>query len=371
MAAGKRGRPRKRPVEDLELEDAIGAAPAVVGGDRPELEDDVLGELEDDAADRYVVAIWRRVEQGAKLGKLEYLARFSTGEFSLDAVRDRFGGGSYEFRVMRKDDHGREKYHRTRSMVLAGAPKHPGENGPALVGSPVSVVPPPASEELRLVREELERARRANASVRRKLEELANRPKASPLEWITALAPIVLPLLKPARPGSDEFVRALELGVKLGGRGGDGDGGALGPIIDKALGVVSTIAQNGRHDASSQTAPQAAIASNGAASAAGGVAQHKLAPLWMQRAAPYFPVLMSWAKAGDDPAARVGFVLEALDEQTRDELGRACEADDFVANALAALPAPFREAYAVTWTTRFLQLVQETLAPEEAAPGEP
>lgn len=366
----KRGR-RAKPAEveeELEVEGQGAAAPEV--GTALELEEDVLGELDDEG--RYVVSIFRKIESGARVGKPEYVGRITPPEFSLDLVRERFGGGTYEFRVLRRDDRGKERYHRTRTVHIAGAPRPLSDALPA--GGPVAVVPPPASEELRLMREELERSRRARAAMRRKLEELERRPPAPPLEWLKVLAPVLLPLLKPSRGGTEDFVRALELGVKLGGRGGGGDDSPSGVLVDKALGVVQTIMQgghppNGAASSSSQPAPGILPGStNGAGS---DVAAAKLVPLWLQKTAPYLPVLASWARAGDDPASRVGFVLGALDSSAREELGAACEAEDFVPRTLAAMPAPFREPALVTWTTRFLQLVQEELAPvdgEEAAP---
>lgn len=372
---GKRTKPVKPPEvpEALELEEGR-ELEAEAGPGSVDLDDDVLGELDDES--RYVVSIFRRVESGMRTGKLEYVARISPAEFTLDSVRERFGGGTYEFRVLRKDERGRERYHRTRTVHVAGAPRAIVTDGGPPSGAPVAVVGAPQSETERRVLEELERSRRARAALRRKLEALeSRRNQASPVQWITALAPIVLPFLKASRGGTEEFVRALELGVKLGNRGGEDS--PLGPIVDKALGVVEGIVSHGRQNGngSSQTAPgilpagQAAPGSAIAANGAGTVAQAKLAPIWLQRAGPYFPVLAAWARAGDDPAARVGFMVGALDDETRDELGAACEAEDFVPRTLAAMPAPFREPALVTWTTRFLQLVQEQLAPETEETG--
>lgn len=366
---GKRRRPAEQPEEETELEPRpIVLEPA--GGGDAEPEEDVLGELDDES--RFVVSIFRRAESGPKTGKPEYVARMSPAEFSLDTVRERFGGGTFEFRVLRKDDRtGRERYHRTRTVHIAGAPRPIVVEGGPPAGAPVAVVGPNGADELRLIREELANAMRANRQLRRRLEAITERPATSPLEWVTALAPILAPFLKPSRSGTEEFVRMLELGVKLGGRAADGES-PLGPVVDKALGVVQQIMANGHGQngaalvpAGGQAAPVPAIAPNGATSPA----VHKVAPLWLQRAHPYFPVLHAWARAGDDPAARVGFLLGVLDATTRDELGGACEAPDFVPNTLAALPAVFREPAVVTWVTRFLQLVQEELAPEEAEDG--
>lgn len=127
---------------------------------------------------------------------------------------------------------------------------------------------------------------------------------------------------------------------------------------------------NGAASASSQTAPGApAVQVNGAANGAG-PAVHKLAPVWLQRAQPHFGSLYAFAKNGQDPAQVVALLLQYLDAETRDAIGEAAESEKFVEQTLAALPPAFRGADVVLWVTRFLQLLQEELAPAELEEGQ-
>ena len=388
--ASKRGpgRPRKQPPEVAqaeELELVEGSTSAAAGGEELEA-DDVLGELGDDDS-RFIVAVWRRVESGTRVGKPEYLYRMSPAEFSLDAVRDRSGGGSYEFRVLRRDDRGRERYFRTTSKLLAGPPKEPGAGASSSnglpPGGPVAIVPAPAGEELRLIREELERGRRRLARLHRELEEERRKSKTPSLlkELAPILAPIIAPFFKPAKGGTEEFVRALELGVKLGARNGGEDSGLGGFLERVAPSVIQALGngeQNGAAIASSQNGAGKAIAQpaphpgNGAAAGSRtGVDQAKLVPLWMQKVPPYlWGVLHSWAAAGMDPAERAHFTVLSLPPDAREELAASCEAQDFPAVTLACLPSAFRAPAVVAWSTRFLEALQDELAPAEGSEEE-
>lgn len=352
--------------------------------------DEVLGELEGDES-RFVVSIWRRVETGHKAGKPEYLGRLGITEFSLDTIKDRWGGGYFELRVLRRNELGREVYHRTVSRLIAGAPR----SGDAFAGAaglpaggPVAVVPAPGAAPGDPRLDALERQNRGlRKLLRRTLRRLQTPASASPLDMLEKVGAIVQSFAGPRRGGGDEtFMRALELGLKLGeGRESAGAGGGFDKFLEGVAPGISAMLANGNPSTAAgvarqvadartpraQTAPVAAIPENGAASASTPPAAAKVVPVWLQRVAPYFGVLHAWATAGQEDAAdRARMVLAMLPRSDVDELATAAEAEDFAMATLAILPPPFRAPNAVTWTTRFLEALQRELWTDSDEPGE-
>jgi hypothetical protein len=367
MATRARGR-RSRGRVPVDTEEQ--PIPGTDEGTTPATADDAEGVSRLDAilasilpeAERFHVQVFRKPTTGEHAGRPVYLSpKLSLAEFSLDVVRERWGGGSYEFRFMRLDDRGSWRIHRTASQIIDGPPRMlmaeaiPG--GPP-TGSPVAVVNAPVDSRLdrlekmlyRLVREQQKQSAPAQPSALDMLEKVG----------------AIIQSFSTSRQGDTDVMQWLNLGLRLGAKSnGDREPSGMDKFLGDLAGPFASILTGGAQPnvtpathAPTMAPPPMRPPTTPEPHAA------KLVPVWLQLVGPYLGVVHAWARAGDNAAERAGYVLSLLPRAHLEQMGTAAEADDFVPATLAVLPEPFREPGVVSWMTTFLQTLQSELTEE-------
>lgn len=323
-------------------------------------------------ADRFSVQVFRKPSTGENAGRAVYLSKMGINEFSLDTVRERHGGGTYELRFLRADERGVPRIHRSFTQAIAGAPRVDVEPATALpAGGPVAVVAPPPSSGLEIQLAEL----------RAELRALRQQPPPAQPDLVATIAGVlgVVKQLTPtapppsAAPSVDHVLQFVRLGIRMAMRGerpgGGGDSGdAVSRLLDRVTDPLVSALTAPHNAAPAAHAPNGAprVPAPGHAPEGPGMHTAKLVPVWLQNAAPYFPALENWARSGDDPHARARMVLGVLSRSDVETLGEAATAPDFVASTLAVLPPVFREPATVAWATQFLQALETELTePDE------
>lgn len=332
------------------------------GDGRPTRLDALLASIAGEG-ERFSVHVFRKPTAGEHAGRPVYLApKLALSEFSLDAVRERHGGGNYEFRIMRVDDRGVSRFFRTVSQVIDGPPRAasvdvtPGGPPP---GAPVAVVTSPDAR--------IERLERLVSRLVRELRQPPAPPQPGPLDMLEKVGAIVQSFR--GESADKDVMQWLNLGLKLGSKQGGGDGKESG--LDKFLGELAgpfanILNGNGGPVTPAPVAMSAPSAPRMAPAHAGPEpAAAKLVPVWLQLVGPYLNVVYAWARSGDAPADRARMVLNMLPAAHVEAMALAAEADDFVASTLGTLPDAFREPGVVTWTTTFLETLRSELTEEE------
>lgn len=327
-------------------------------------------------AERYSVQVFRKPSTGPDAGRAVYLSKMALSEFSLDSVRERHGGGTYELRFLRTDERNVPRIYRSFTQAIAGTPKVDVEPATHLpTGGPVAVIPAPPSSGVELQLAELRAELRA-------LREQPRQPQPDLVQTIAGVLGIVKQLAPEpsnAAPSVDNIVQFIRLGVRMAARheprererGGD-SGDAVSRLLDRVTDPLVTALTTPHAAPAGHAAPAALhVPAPGRAHEGPGVHAAKLVPVWLQNAAPYFPALENWARSGDDAGDRARMVLNVLSRADVEALGEAATAPEFVSSTLAVLPQAFREPATIAWTTQFLQTLEAELTEPETVEGGP
>ena len=359
---GRKRAPRQQPPDDPQPRDDERDEP----DDEPQperastLDEFIAGIVAEGGADQHQVLVYRRPTSGPNVGKLEYLApRIPLTEFSFDVVRQRNGGGNYEFRITRPNERGVQQIARTFSQTIAGAPRVDVEPATSLPpGGPVAVVAAPAVPQP----DRIERLERLVTKLAKRLEQP---PAANPLDMLEKVGAIVQSFRKGDGGAGGDVMQWLRLGLQLGAKqnGGQPDG------FDKFLGELAgpfaqlLTAPNGGAPVTAPTMPgvRTTPLAPPAPTMAGDPAAAKLTPVWLQLVAPYLGFVYGWAKAGDDPRQRAQVALAMIPAPQLETLATAAEAADFVQTSLDALPPAFQQPPVREWMQQFLTAIESEL----------
>lgn len=326
----------------------------------PDDEDDeisrVFAELGDAEASVYVFRISPSAPKGAMIDVV------SPSEATLEAIKEKFGGGKYYFRV--RDRNGVYVKGRRVTFAIEGAPKPAADAAPppTPAPAPVSDVPNAIIDALRAlpqlvattVRDALGGAAQSTPPrdplVQTLIEKLFDRSQQQPAHDVTA----TLRLVEEAR------ANGIELGKAMARNGGSGEDAALGRFLE-ATGTPLAQSLARRLDADRQ-APRAAPPGGAPAAPSPNV------PAWIAQVRGFMPVLLGWARAGKDPANRAALVAEDASDLAFRQIRKAAELPTFVGDVKDALPelcAPDVDE----WATEFLTaLAAEVL---DDAPAQP
>lgn len=316
--------------------------------ERPATLDALLSSIAGDS-ERYAVHLYRK-----RAGRPEYIVKLSLEEFSLDNLRERFGGGDYEVRILRRDERNVERFYRTVSVVIAGAPKLDVQPATSLPpGGPIAVIPAPAPDRI-------DRLERMVAKLAKRLEQPTS---ASPLDMLEKVGAIVQSFRKGENGASGDVMQWLRLGLQLGAKQGGGQPDGFDKFLGELAGPFAALLTqpNGAPAGGPAMSAPPMMRTAPAAPAPGDPAAAKLTPVWLQLVAPYLGFVYQWAKSGDDPKQRAQVALAMIPAQQLESLATAAEAPDFVTSALAALPPAFQQPDVREWTTQFLAAIEGEL----------
>jgi hypothetical protein len=84
---------------------------------------------------------------------------------------------------------------------------------------------------------------------------------------------------------------------------------------------------------------------------------------WLAHLRPFINEIATWAKNGWDPGAYITSMVARIPENVLDEIFEASKSPTFIEDALASLPVPF-QAYKA-WLTKALAALREQVKPDE------
>ena len=306
-----------------------------------------------------------------------HLAVIDAKDFSLEYVKQIYGGGRYKARVRR----GGKPYTWLRQVSFAidarlypprTKPLHEGHEAPA--ASPAGNSPSPELLELRTMVRELcgltaQLATRPAAPERDPVEmalRIAEAVKAPPQSFSVAE---ILTLVESARSNG------MRLGRELAEKAPEQDSvlafaREIAPPILGALqknatpGPAPTQAATGLHLVRADR--PAAPAPPSSSDSTDPMGPSSLIPEWARPLQRWIPQLLIKQQQGKNPEVYAHLLLEELDHDTYERLAEASAAPDFVESVLNAAPGltdPGRRA----WFAEFLAEVRETIAADAAA----
>lgn len=340
--------------------EANGTAP-VVGEVRRILQE--LGVEDPDAEGQLAkVTLSRRDGRGSNYAWLETFE--DPEEFTLEAVRERYGGGEYQARLM--DPAG--QFIKTRTFKIAGPSKRPPEEEPA----------PRATPELEAVRVQLEelRAELARAREPKGSDALLDMFKivvpmmtAMQQASATAMAPLLEALAKRDKPALDPL-EMLERAADLLERrnGGGGSGGYEGVIREVGLPLLGKLHELAHQErAPGELAnPESAPVLHRRPVPPPPVSGSPMLPPWAQLIAPHLEGLLTLATVRADPAFAVEKVLENASEEELSFIGDQLDkGDDGRAEFFALFPPAMRYR---SWFDSFFDALDDAL-PQEGEEG--
>ena len=333
------GGPIVAPLADV----APGAAGHALDVDAPLSDVDALtSEL--GADDSLGVQLWRLSDRGAKP---RYITRVPVAEFSLDWVRDEFGGGDYRARVV----DARNSVRRQVTFSIAGAPRED--------AAPKGAATPGDARIDRLERA-LEALARNMAQAPAALPPVAD-PLAMALKIIEAMRPMMAPPPPPAGAGDAAgmfalFNQMLDLRERIAESAEPREVSGIAAVVEKGVAPLADLYRR-KLDLDERTmmrraqpsAPQPAQpAHNQAPAVHGGTAPVQTAPAPLAdpiaaRLAAQIPAvarayLASVARADKDPSLYADVVLDALPASLVAELPALLDAPDFAARLVGAVP---------------------------------
>jgi len=345
--------------------------------DRPSTIEALISTIADEH-ERYVVQVFRKGKTNG--GRPEYLSpRFALSQFSLDAIKERHGGGEYEFRFLKRDARGVERFYRTLQLTIAGPARvEPAEvTHGAFPQPPIAVVPPPHDERISRLESRIDQLVEL---LYKKANDGPTRAEPNALDMLARVTETVTALTRRSSGMSEfrEFMGVLNEFSEMRGSGRERVNG-MDRFFDRvaepmAAALTGGAAANGRR-ASTHDAPPAggneAPAPLAPPPTPAPVSRVPQLPGWLMNVKPYLPAIHSWALAGEDPKAKVQFVVAVVPNAQLEQIAQAAEVPDFPAHTLAMLPEPFRAPNAAEWTLAFLTELQDTLTePETDAAAE-
>jgi len=337
-------------------------APEGDGGD-----DALLQTFEDLGSDVSRVRLHRKDERDGKLANMETVSR---DNFSVDYVREQFGGGEYVAVAVTPTG----QFIKRCTFKVDARYKGARWAEPALAAGPIGVSP------------DVQRLERV---VERLVEALAKpaAPAVNPLGQMKELAEIVRTLMPATPPESN--VSALKetvgLAKELVGMGREmvedaepSDQPPWDRIIEKGVVPIIEMAQRARRPAMAPVTARPALLAP--VTPATVVAETPTAvttttedqPVWQLDLARYIPLILARARKHADPETTAAFVLQELNEDTVTAIAGAAESDDFVDMVFGKLPSEFRvDPNVEAWTRDFLAAVPRLLFEEEEPEEEP
>lgn len=288
-------------------------------------------------------------------GAQEYMGRLGVEEFDLERVRDRWGGGKFQFRAVKGS-----KYVKAVTVSVAGPYK-----------DMLDEESPEERDERRgaevdAKRKELEGAGMADAvaslraDLREFLREVRNPPpaaqQADPARMTTELLTTVQTMMQPylemmrermADRGDRRDVDPMEylrLGLDIAESRGGGDSGYESVVRSLGLPLLAQLQAQG---AAERGAP-AAFTPNPPAGAGEEAAMQPTDAL--AALAPWVPTLLGWANADSDPEIRADFVVDELPDKWLAMLGRFCAQPDALTAFLNRYPRTMEHR---VWFERF------------------
>ena len=318
---------------------------------------------EEDVGDDLWRALAELGEQSEKIllhrrypnGRYGFVTEFSPPEFSLMRVRDEHGGGDYIAQFVD-----------TKNRMVGKTPFTIDVKPEAPKPEPVAVASGNGHTGFEGIKEILDRQTEL-------IKALAERqvPDKDPMDLALKLVEIVTAARGEQTHPFAEMAELFKTGVEIG-RGAEGGGDSYWPVVEKfapAIGKVLEAATARENAARGQprrlpgpsptpaTTPEAPVVLEG--------------PAWLIHLQPHLPVILSWARAGKDPALYAEVILDNLDPGAEMEVATAAKAPDFVEKTVAALP--MFKPYS-TWATQVLEemkllLLQEDQVPDVASPN--
>ncbi len=393
MAARKRGQP---PVELADLPPVSSSGPVLTGGEtmpalspvssfarESRIERDIEDVMSEVGGSDVTVKVMRRGDNGAMYA----CGTMAADTFTVDALTEAYGGGSYQLRFMR----GRVEIDRATVEV---DPLIPAKNPRA--PKSVNGVPAPApSQNVDMMASVVAMMGTMMTSMMTSTQALvstmaeANKLRPQERDVVGEFVKMA-EVLKPAAsstPVSEAF-SIFERGLKLGrGEGGGADNDGVMPAITEGIKAVGTLAQaaleekrqNGQAARQAIAQPPAATAAVSApspapapasASAPAPEVEATMLRLWQQAAAPYKGMLITMiGKVQPENAAAM--ILDVLDDDQLSDLAADIESDGpdaFAARSVAVFGA--RESD-TPWLAQLAAAVLEQSEAEPEAPAEP
>lgn len=277
--------------------------------------DALLAELGPEATE---VQIYQ-VERG---GRHNYLETWEPSEFSLDAVKERWGGGRFQVRLKGPG----RGYIKQRAFRIAGPSLLAPAGLPAALATGPQAAPTSSPEVTEL--------RREVASLR---ELIQGQERGSRFEEMIALTRLLTERERPAVDPVDTLLKGIELAEKMGS-GSSGYSEVLNRLGVPLLDFLQEQA------AKEKGAPPGAPKQPAALPAGSGQPSPDIhAPAWVPSLAPWVPQLLQLAAAGRNPQLYAALIVDTLEgnpDQTplallRDAVGQG---DAFLAEFYQHVP---------------------------------
>lgn len=306
-----------------------------------------LSEIEAQLPDRSAqVQLYRQDDEEPT--KWNYVGRMGASEFSLEAVKEEYGGGDYRGHLLDKDG----KFTGTRfpfSIDRRAVPRSErGQQGNGISGN---------------LAEELAEAREFQKTLLLSiLTGKMSQPASStdPMEMAVKIAELTT-RQSPAALGASEVIKLLREGMALGADRPAAAADSMGAMVQAAAPLFGALATRiTQVNQSRQVSPgPAAPAAPPAPSVPDMSPAMPTGPYaWLEHVRPYVPQLVAMAQAGKDPVILVDFVLDQLPDQFVDDMELAAKDARFVEEVLQRIPEARMQA---PWFTAFLTELRKAL----------
>jgi hypothetical protein len=314
--------------------------------------DQFMAELGDSAK-----AVALTIQDEKDKTRWSYLARIPLDDFSLEVVKEQYGGGRYRGRILDEDNHYMKHGHF--SFAIDGRFKRPVPDLPE-TSPPVVPFPAPASAtESTALGEMKEVVRQQGEAMIRLMEKISTQP--DPLTMVLKVAEVMKPAAQ-SSPSMDLagmfglFSTIFTKGMELA-QNSSGEGGYI-PVLKELggplLGMLTERLQKG------ETALEKARVS-------GLVAVPPPKPTLDGFVKIYMPQLLTLARMGKDPELYADVMLDQIPEIWLEELVGRVNQPDFVDKLKALYPdvGPFEG-----WFKKLAEYIRVEFAPDAGAePG--
>lgn len=312
-----------------------------------------LSEIEAQLPDRSAsVQLYRQNEEEPT--KWDYVGRMGASDFTLEAVKDEYGGGDYRGHLL--DENGKFTGKRFPfSIDRRAVPRH--ERGAESAGSGLLG----ELQELRSFQKDV-----MIALLSGKIgQSAAPASSADPIELATKIADIATR----NSGGGVELLKAFREGMHLAGDRPAVPTDSMGALVQTAAPLFSALAtriqaDNEQRRLAASTAPAPAPAPSPAPPPMSPAPAPSGPYAWLEYVRPYLPQLASMAETNRDPGVTVDFVLDNLPEALLDEMELTAKDARFVEEVIARVPEARMQR---EWFTRFLTELQKALLADEGA----
>jgi len=301
-----------------------------------------------------VIVVLHRVND-KETTQWDYLDRMAANDFTLEAVKQQYGGGKY------------------RATIFGVANRHlrrvPFRIDPRFKPAALAAIVPGSSEVSRI-----ENAIAALADVvTRAVTARAPAVERDPLDVALKIVEIMRGGNAPVSPTS-ELVKTLREGMDLGreigertaGGNGGGDGDSFASALKSVEPLIGAVADRLRAEPPRRRALPAGPSEPAPAPAAHSEASVPMAPVdsgppWAAQVRPHLPHLVSLARINANPESWADAILDMLSDEVYGEFEIMSRRPDFADVVMGALPelAPVNE-----WARRLLAVMAERMAPE-------